>query len=75
MDCPTIERQEQRKRSEQLQANNLFTTYVEIAYRHLEKNDLLPEEHKGCHRNSRGTKDQLLIDNAVMKNVGEERLG
>ena len=37
-------------------------------YSHLEENDLLPEEQKGSCRNSRGTKDQLLTDNAVMKN-------
>ena len=37
-------------------------------YNNLEENDLLPEEHKGCLRNSRSTKDQLLIDKGVMKN-------
>ena len=37
-------------------------------YNHLGENELLPEEQKGCHRNSRGTKDQLLIDKAAMKN-------
>ena len=37
-------------------------------YNHPEENDLLPDEQKVCHRNSRGTKDQLLIDKAVMKN-------
>ena len=36
-------------------------------YEHLESNDLLPEEQKGCRKNSRGTKDQLLIDKAVLK--------
>ena len=36
-------------------------------YNHQEDNDLLSEYQKGCHRNSRGTKDQLLIDKAVMK--------
>ena len=35
---------------------------------HLETNKLLPEEQKGCRRNSRGTKDQLLIDKMVIKN-------
>ena len=29
-------------------------------------NNLLPTEQKGCRRRSRGTKDQLLIDKAVM---------
>ena len=32
-------------------------------YVHLEQNKILPEEQKGCKRNSRGTKDQMLIDN------------
>ena len=44
-------------------------------YSHLEENSLLPEEQKGCRRNSRSTKDHLLIDKAVMKNfIGGERL-
>ena len=29
--------------------------------------NLLPEEQKGCRRKSRGTKDQLLIDKAILK--------
>ncbi len=36
-------------------------------YEHLETNGLLPEEQKGCRKKSRGTKDQLLIDKAVLK--------
>ena len=36
-------------------------------YDHLEANDLLPEEQKECRKKSRGTKDQLLIDKAVLK--------
>ena len=44
-------------------------------YNHLEENDLLPEEQKGCRRNSRGTKDQLLIDKAVMKNCRRRKVG
>ena len=35
---------------------------------HLETQDLLPEEQKGCRKGSRGTKDQLLIDKAVIRN-------
>ena len=34
-------------------------------YKHLE--GILPEEQKGCRRRSRGTKDQLLIDKAILK--------
>ena len=37
-------------------------------FHHLMDNHLLPQKQKGCHRKSRGTKDQLLIDKAVMKN-------
>ena len=34
----------------------------------MENENLLLEEHKGCRHASRGTKDQLLIDNAVIGN-------
>ena len=44
-------------------------------YNHLEENDLLPEEQKGCRRKSRGTMDQLLIDKAVMKNRRRRKVG
>ena len=44
-------------------------------YNHLEKNDLLPEEQKGCRRNRRGTKYQLLIDRAAMKNCKRRKVG
>ena len=40
-------------------------------YNHLEENDLLP---KGCHRNIRGTKDQLLIDKGVIKNCKRRKV-
>ena len=47
----------------------LFTAVISDAiYDHLERSQLLPEEQKGCRKNSRGTKDQLLIDKAVLKN-------
>ena len=36
-------------------------------YDHLQVNNLLPDELKGCRRKSRGTKDQLLIDKAVLR--------
>ena len=35
-------------------------------YEYLEMNNLLPVEQKGCRRNSRRTKDQLLIDKMVL---------
>ena len=45
------------------------------SYNHLEENDLLPEEQKGYCRCSRGTKDKLLIDKAVMKNCRRRKVG
>ena len=36
-------------------------------YEFLDNNNIFPEEQKGCKRKSRGTKDQLLIDKAVLK--------
>ena len=44
-------------------------------YYHLEENDLLPEGQKGCRRNSRCTKDELIIDKAVMKNCKRRKIG
>ena len=47
----------------------LFTGVMsDEIYEHLEANKALPDEQKGCRRNSRGTKDQLLIDKMVMRN-------
>ena len=34
---------------------------------YLEEEKLLPEEHKGCRRGNRGTKDQLLTDKTMLK--------
>ena len=44
-------------------------------YNHLQDNNLLPKEQKGCRRNSRGTKDQLLTDKEVMKNCRRRKVG
>ena len=41
--------------------------FADKIYDHLQTNEILPDEQKGCRRNSRGTKDQLLIDRAVLK--------
>ena len=38
---------------------------AEAMYKHLE--EILPEEQKGCRRKLRGTKDQLLLDKAILK--------
>ena len=40
---------------------------AEEMYNYLEREKILPEEQKGCRRESRGTKDQLLIDKTVLK--------
>ena len=38
---------------------------AEVMYKHLVR--IPPEEQKGCRKRSRGTKDQLLIDKAILK--------
>ena len=38
-------------------------------YAHLDQEKLLPEEQKGCRKDSRGTNDLLCIDRAVIKEV------
>ena len=54
----------------------LLTSIVaDKIYNHLEESDLLAEEQKGCRRNSRVTKDQLLIDKAVMKIYRRKKFG
>ena len=40
---------------------------AESIYEYLERNNILPEEQKGCRRKSRGTKDQLLIDKMILQ--------
>ena len=40
----------------------------EKLYNHLERNGLFKDEQKGCRKGSRRTKDQLLIDKAILKN-------
>ena len=40
----------------------------EKVYDHLNQQNLLPEEQKSCRQRTRGTKDQLLIDKAVVRN-------
>ena len=39
----------------------------ESMYSFLDTNGILPEEQKGCRKNSRGTKDQLLIDKTILR--------
>ena len=40
---------------------------AEEMYTYLHRENLLPEEQKGCRRGSRGTKDQQLIDKTVLR--------
>ena len=54
----------------------LFTGIMgDELYKHLEEENLLPDEQKGCRRNSRGTKDQLLIDKMVIRNCKRRKSG
>ena len=48
----------------------LLTSIISNAiYDHLSDKGLIPWEHKGCKRKSRGMKDQLLIDKMIMKHT------
>ena len=40
---------------------------AEKMHSHLEREKVLPSEQNGCHKGSRGTKDQLLIDKTVLR--------
>ena len=40
----------------------------EKLYQHLERNGMVADEQKGCRKRSRGVKDQLLVDKAILKN-------
>ena len=54
----------------------LFTGIIGVElYEHLDKQNLLPEEQKGCRRNLRGTKDQLLIDKMITRNCKRRKIG
>ena len=47
----------------------LFTGIIsDNLYEYLNSSGILPVEQKGCRRDSRGTKDQLLIDKLIIKN-------
>ena len=43
--------------------------FADKIYDHLLMNSILPYEQKGCRKDARGTKDQLLIDEIVLKEV------
>ena len=44
-------------------------------YEYLDEEKLLPQEQKGCRRNSRGTKDQLMIDKMILRNCRRRYTG
>ena len=45
----------------------------EKMYSHLERENVLPYEQKECRNGSRGTKDQLVIDKAVLRDSKRRR--
>ena len=51
----------------------LTSIFAEKIYDHLLANNLLPDEQKGCRKGSRGTKDQLLIDKAVLREARRKK--
>ena len=46
----------------------LTSIFSEAIYGHLSCLEIMPNEQKLCRKNSRGTKDQPLIDKAILKN-------
>ena len=46
----------------------LTSTFSAAMYGHLSCQELMPNEQKGCRKNCRGTKNQLLTDQAILKN-------
>ena len=47
--------------------------FADKIYDHLLANNVLPDEQKGCRRGSRGTKDQLLIDKVILREVRRKK--
>ena len=45
----------------------LTSILTERSYTHITKNNILPEEQRGCIRNSYGCKDQLLINKMIIE--------
>ena len=42
-------------------------TIAESIYNFLDMNEKLPVQQKGCRKESRGTKDELLIDKTILR--------
>ena len=51
-----------------VEASHCFFSSEKL-YKHPVDNNLLPDEQKGCRKRSRGTKDQLLIDKTILREV------
>ena len=51
----------------------LSDIFADRVYQHLLDNQLLPEEQYGGRKKLRGTKDQLLIDKAILKEVKKSK--
>ena len=45
----------------------------EDLYTYLEETNTLPKEQKGCRRQTRGTKDHLLVDKMIMRNCKKRK--
>ena len=46
---------------------------AEDLYQHLHQSSLLLDEHEGCRKESRGTKDQLVIDRAILRDCKQRK--
>ena len=51
----------------------LTSIITERVYNHLDENDLLPKEQKGCRKGSYGCKDQLLINKAIIEDAKKKK--
>lgn len=51
----------------------LTSIFTDKIYKHLDANNVLVWEQKGCAKGSRGTKDHLLLDKAVMRDSRKRR--
>ena len=44
-------------------------------YKHLEENDIIGEEQKGCRAGYKGTKDHLMLDKVILKDCKHRKCG
>jgi len=51
----------------------LTSILTERSYTHIIKNDIIPEEQRGCARNSFGCKDQLLINKMIIEDCKKKK--